>query len=75
MSTLRYDPNINTLAHFHRFFLSFQAQKLGYLSGCRPLIGIDGTHIKKPYQEVLLLVVTLDDNNGVYPLALGVVDI
>ncbi|KAK1570588.1 hypothetical protein Q3G72_004156 [Acer saccharum] len=34
---------------FQRFFLSFEAQKKGFMEGCRPFIGIDGCHLKGPY--------------------------
>ncbi|KAL5756581.1 hypothetical protein ACOSQ2_021327 [Xanthoceras sorbifolium] len=33
-------------AKFQRFFLSFQTQKLGFLQSCRPIIGLDGCHLK-----------------------------
>ncbi|KAL5812540.1 hypothetical protein ACOSQ3_027490 [Xanthoceras sorbifolium] len=42
----RYNSNPNIPAHFQRFFLSFYAQKMGYLEGCRPFIGLDGCHLK-----------------------------
>ncbi|TXG63992.1 hypothetical protein EZV62_010986 [Acer yangbiense] len=32
---------------FQRIFVSFEAQKMGFLEGCRPFIGIDGCHLKK----------------------------
>ncbi|KAL5826878.1 hypothetical protein ACOSQ4_018675 [Xanthoceras sorbifolium] len=54
---------------FQRFFLSFHAQKHGFLGGCRPFIGLDGCHLKGPLGGVLLAAVALDANNGVYPLA------
>lgn len=44
--------------------------KLGYLVSCRPLLE---THIKKPYERVLLLVVSLVANSVVNPL--GVIDV
>ncbi|TXG58873.1 hypothetical protein EZV62_016702 [Acer yangbiense] len=54
---------------FHRLFLSFKAQKLGFLEGCRPFIGVDGCHLKGPYGGVLLSTVALDANSGLFPLA------
>ena len=54
---------------FHRMFLSFDAQKLGFLEGCRPFIGVDGCHLKGPYGGVLLSAVALDANSGLFPLA------
>ncbi|TXG48046.1 hypothetical protein EZV62_027340 [Acer yangbiense] len=54
---------------FHRMFLSFEAQKLGFLDGCRPFIGMDGCHLKGPYGGVLLFAVALDANSGLFPMA------
>ncbi|KAK3226830.1 hypothetical protein Dsin_006692 [Dipteronia sinensis] len=57
------------LTTFHRLFLSFQAQKQGFIEGCRPFIGLDGCHLKRPCGGVLLSAVALDANNGIFPLA------
>ncbi|TXG66492.1 hypothetical protein EZV62_007767 [Acer yangbiense] len=51
-----------------RLFLSFQAQKQGFLEGCRPFIGLDGCHLKGPCGGVLLSAVALDANSGIFPL-------
>ncbi|KAK2639342.1 hypothetical protein Ddye_027137 [Dipteronia dyeriana] len=59
---------------FHRMFLSFEAQKLGFLEDCRPFIGVDGCHLKGPYEGVLLSAVALDTNNGLFPLAVCICD-
>ncbi|TXG63126.1 hypothetical protein EZV62_010120 [Acer yangbiense] len=55
--------------HFLRFFLSFEAQKYGYLAGCRPFIGIDGCHLKNRYGGMLLSAVGIDANCGMFPIA------
>ncbi|KAK2662250.1 hypothetical protein Ddye_000824 [Dipteronia dyeriana] len=75
LSTIRYNPDPNVLAHFNRFFLSFHAQKIGYLEGCRPFIGLDGCNLKSPHEGILFCTIALDANCGVYPLALGVCEI
>ena len=31
---------------FKRMYVRFNAQKVGFLGGCRPFIGLDGCHIK-----------------------------
>ena len=54
---------------FQRIFLSFQPQKVGFLEGCRPFIGVDGCHLKGPFGGVLLSTVSLDGNSGLFPLA------
>lgn len=57
---------------FQRFFVSFSAQKLGFLNGCRPFIGMDGRHSKGKYGRVLLFVVCLDANSSIFPIAICV---
>ncbi|KAK0608510.1 hypothetical protein LWI29_031788 [Acer saccharum] len=54
---------------FQRIFLSFEPQKVGFLEGCRPFIGVDGCHLKGPFGGVLLSAVSLDANSGLFPLA------
>ena len=41
---------------------------------CKPVINIDGTHLYGKYQGKLLVAMTTDDNNKVFPLAFAVVD-
>ncbi|KAL5738252.1 hypothetical protein ACOSP7_031013 [Xanthoceras sorbifolium] len=67
-------PEINAPARFQRFFLSFEAQKLGFLQGCRPIIGLDGCHLKGRFPGVLLAAVGLDANNGVFPIAICIAE-
>ncbi|XP_060668073.1 uncharacterized protein LOC107412125 [Ziziphus jujuba] len=57
---------------FQRFFLSFPAQKDGFLKGCRPFIGVDGCHLKGQFGGVLLVAVGVDPNNSIFPLAFSV---
>lgn len=55
---------------FKRMFVSFATQQI--IMGCIRFIGMDGCHLKTPYGEVLLNAVTLDANNGIFPLAICV---
>ncbi|XP_019238936.1 PREDICTED: uncharacterized protein LOC109218991 [Nicotiana attenuata] len=41
---------------------------------CRPLIAVDGTFLKNKYRGVVLVTVTKDANNQIFPIAFGVVD-
>lgn len=43
--------------------------------GCRPIIGLDGCHLKGPYGGILLTAVGIDANNQIYPFAYAVVEI
>ncbi|KAK2654448.1 hypothetical protein Ddye_014304 [Dipteronia dyeriana] len=72
--TIRHKPNPQIPASFQRFYLSFQAQKDGYLQGYRPFIGLDGCHLKSPYEGILLCSIAIDANCGVYLITLGVVE-
>ncbi|KAK2659995.1 hypothetical protein Ddye_006528 [Dipteronia dyeriana] len=51
---------------FQRFFPRFEAQKNGFIEGCRLFIGIDGCHLKGLSGEVLLSAIALDANNGIF---------
>ena len=65
-------PSISVNPIFQRFFLCFPAQRTGYLEGCRPFIGLDGCHLKGPFDGVLLSAVALDANSGIFPIAVCV---
>ena len=34
---------------FQRLYVCFAALKKGFLEGCRPVVGLDGCHIKGPH--------------------------
>ncbi|XP_048319534.2 uncharacterized protein LOC125418882 [Ziziphus jujuba] len=65
-------PAIIDNPQFQRFFLSFLAQKQGFLTGCRSFIGLDGCHLKGPFGGILLSAVALDANSGIFPIAICV---
>lgn len=56
-------------------FHSITAMWKGFLAGCRPLIGVDGTHLKETYGCILLSAVALDANNEIFSLACAVVSV
>ena len=57
---------------FSRVFWAFSASIDGF-QYCRPLISIDDTHLYGEYRAKLLITVTYDSNNGVYPLCYAIV--
>jgi hypothetical protein len=59
---------------FSKFYFCFEGCKKGFLSGCRPFIGVDGCHLKTMYGGILLVAVGRDANDQYYPLAFGVVE-
>ncbi|KAG5581321.1 hypothetical protein H5410_051948, partial [Solanum commersonii] len=54
---------------FLRMYICFKAMKLGFKSGLRPLIGLDGTFLKGKTKGQVLCAVGQDSNNSSYPLA------
>ncbi|KAL0329455.1 UNVERIFIED_CONTAM: hypothetical protein Sradi_4932200 [Sesamum radiatum] len=59
------DPTV-----FERLFYSLNALKLGFLGGCRPIIGLDGCFLKTIYQRQLLVAVGRDNNDNWIQIAL-----
>ncbi|KAE8735657.1 hypothetical protein F3Y22_tig00000340pilonHSYRG01097 [Hibiscus syriacus] len=58
---------------FERMYISLQACKKGF-KGCRPIISIDGCHLKGYYGGTLLAAVGIDGNDSIYPIAYAVVE-
>ncbi|KAL8465822.1 hypothetical protein ACS0TY_035074 [Phlomoides rotata] len=58
---------------FDRMYFCLNACKVGFCRGCRPLIGVDGTHLKGPHGGILLTAVGVDPNNNIFPIAYAVV--
>ncbi|XP_073120913.1 uncharacterized protein [Henckelia pumila] len=59
---------------FKRLFLCFNACAVGFATGCRPMIFLDGTHIKNKYKGSIQLAVAKDANDDLFTLAYAVVD-
>lgn len=59
---------------FSTCYMSFDACKRGFLSGCRPLICLDGCHIKTKFGGQILTAVGIDPNDCIYPIAIAVVE-
>ncbi|XP_024191833.2 uncharacterized protein LOC112195847 [Rosa chinensis] len=60
---------------FHRMYVCLAACKEGWIKGCRPLIGLDGCHIKGQHPGQILCAVGIDANNGIFPIAYSVVEV
>ena len=56
-------------------YWSYDACKRGWLKGCRPIIFIDGCHMKTRFKGVLLSAVGIDPNDCIYPIAMGWVEV
>lgn len=66
------DPAVNPI--FERMFISFKAQIDGFKAGCRPFIGVDGTHVKLPNGAQILAATGRDAHNNMYPIAFALVE-
>ncbi|EEC68507.1 hypothetical protein OsI_36776 [Oryza sativa Indica Group] len=60
---------------FSSLYFSLDACKRGFLSGCRPIICLDGCHIKTKFGGQLLTAVGIDPNNCIFPIAMAVVEV
>ena len=59
---------------FHRLFTCYCASAKGFIS-CKPLLGLDGTHLRSKYQGILLTATATDAQGQLFPLAFGITDI
>ncbi|XP_075474348.1 uncharacterized protein LOC142505302 [Primulina tabacum] len=59
---------------FKRLFICLHACVVGFVTGCRPLIFLDGTHIKNKFKVCILLAVSKDANDDLFTIAYSVVD-
>ena len=55
-------------------YVRFNAQKVGFLGGCRSFIGLDGCHIKHRFGGQILSATTKDENDNIFPIAMAVVE-
>ena len=55
--------------------MRYNAQKIGFLGGgCRPLVGLDGCHLKGKFGGHILSATARDGNDNIFPVALGVIE-
>ncbi|KAK1281031.1 hypothetical protein QJS04_geneDACA016117 [Acorus gramineus] len=59
---------------FRRFFVCFGGSLIGFETGCRPLLFLDGTFLKSKYQSILLAIIAKNGDESFFPLAFSVVD-
>ncbi|KAA8524684.1 hypothetical protein F0562_011107 [Nyssa sinensis] len=72
---IEYDrPSLIVNQSFKRIFIAFEALINGFKTGCKLFVSIDGCHLKGLYEGVLLAAVSLEENNGLFPIAFGIVE-
>ncbi|KAL6129322.1 hypothetical protein ACLB2K_072673 [Fragaria x ananassa] len=59
---------------FKRMYICFQACKEGWMKGCKPLIGLDGCHIKGHHSGQLLTAISIVANNEIFPIGYAMVE-
>ena len=67
-------PTPALLPHFGSFYMCLDGPKQAFKSACRPLIGVDGCHLKTKYGGQLLIAVGRDPNDQYMPIAFAVVE-
>jgi hypothetical protein len=55
-------------------YVSLEACKRGFLAACKPLICLDGCHLKTKYGGIMLTAVGIDPNDCIYPFAYAVIE-
>ncbi|MQM05290.1 hypothetical protein Taro_038098 [Colocasia esculenta] len=64
-----------TTQRFKRYFICFQTSAYGFEVGCRPMLFLDGTHIKQHrVQGVILAASVLNSNNELFIIAYSIAD-
>ncbi|MQL94571.1 hypothetical protein Taro_027221 [Colocasia esculenta] len=70
--SLEVDPETQ---RFKRIFICFEASAYGFEVGCRPMLFLDGTHIKQHrVQGVILAASALNGNNELFTVAYSIAD-
>ncbi|KAH9715045.1 SWIM-type domain-containing protein [Citrus sinensis] len=74
--------NEGTVTHLQRdgddnflyYFVALGSSIKGFTQYIRPVIAVDGTHLKGLYRGSMFVATCMDGNNQLYPLAIGVMD-
>ena len=66
--------NENAKSKFKRMYIRYNVQKVGFLSGCKPFIGLDGCHLKSRFDGQLLSATVKDGNDNIFPMTMAVVE-
>ena len=64
----------NAQPKFKRMYIRYNAQKLGFLGSYRPIIGLDGCHLKGRFGRQILSAIAIDANDNIFSVAFAVVE-
>ena len=59
---------------FKKMYVRFNTQKVGFLGGCMPFIGLDVCHIKHRFGGQILSATANDANENIFSVAMAVVE-
>ncbi|GKD03639.1 hypothetical protein Tco_1178613 [Tanacetum coccineum] len=68
-----HNPHEN-VRRFKRIYVCLGALKDRFRASRRQLLGLDGAFMKEDYPGQLLIAMSVDANNGIYPVAYGIVE-
>ncbi|XP_057793275.1 uncharacterized protein LOC131009889 [Salvia miltiorrhiza] len=60
---------------FKGLYMGYSSLRKGFKAGCRPVVGLDGCHLKTYLGGILLCAIGKDGNNQIYPIAWATVEI
>ena len=55
-------------------YIRYNTQKVGFLGGCRPFVGLDGCHLKGMLGGQLLSAIAKDGNDNIFPVAMAIIE-
>ena len=64
----------NAQPKFKRIYVRYNAQKVGFLGGCRPIINSDRCHLKRRFGGQILATIARDGNDNIFPVVLAVIE-
>ncbi|XP_052624769.1 uncharacterized protein LOC111907821 [Lactuca sativa] len=67
-------PYMRVFRGREQVYTDMYACSKGFLAGCHPYIGLDACHLKGKFNGVLTAATSIDDNNGMFPVAYGVLE-
>lgn len=59
---------------FQRIYVCLQTCKEGFMTRCRPILGVDEAHLKGQFLGILLITIGKDGNNNIFLVAWVVVE-
>ena len=62
------------VSYFKRLYICWVGCKKGFLTSCRPIIGLDACHLKTKLGRQLIVAIARDPNEEYFSLAVAVVE-